>query len=136
MKTPREILFQRHRAAESKLDNVRQTGVAVVHDRRAPRNQSATVTDHGYNFGELLLSLRWHFTAMSALWLLAVLLNYEPASPTPFNVAAVNPPSPQTILASLKENRRLLLQLIGTAANEPAALPPRRSEIQFPTMTA
>ena len=34
MKTPREILFHRHRSVEPKLDAIRQEAVAAVTDRR------------------------------------------------------------------------------------------------------
>ena len=41
MKTPREILLQRHRPADARLDAIRETAMAAVVDRR----ESAT-TQH------------------------------------------------------------------------------------------
>jgi hypothetical protein len=69
---------------------------------------------------------------MSAIWLLALLLNVDHSTGPAATVATVNIPAPQKILASLQENRRLLLQLIEPSASAPA-IPPRRSELQFAT---
>lgn len=115
MKTPREILFQRHQAAESKLDAIRETAVASVCDRRAAGQPA--VTGGRYNLRELLSSLRWHLAGMSAAWLVIVLLNLNAGHST--SLASAMPrekiPPAQIILASLRENRRELLELIQPA---------------------
>ena len=69
MKTPREILFKRHQAAEPKLDAIRETAVASTYDRRI---HSPAVTDCRYSLREFLFSLRWHLAGMGAVWLVIV----------------------------------------------------------------
>jgi hypothetical protein len=112
MKTPREILFKRHQAAESKLDAIRETAVASVCDRRIAN--SPAITDRGYNWREFFFALRWHLAGMGAAWLVIVLLNLNVGHSV--SLASAMPrekiPSPQIILASLRENRRELLEMI------------------------
>jgi len=112
MKTPREILLERHRVAESKLDVIRHSAVAAVCDRRSA--DSPAVTDRRYNWRELLFSLRWHFAALSAAWFVIACLSLT-AGHSPGSEAKVPTqriPSAQIIMASLRENRRQLLELI------------------------
>lgn len=137
MKTPREILLARHRAAESKLDAIRETVVASVQERRI---HSPAVTRRRYSLRDFLFSLRWHLAGMSAAWLVIVLLNLNISQPA--SLASVMPaakiPPPQIILASLRENRRELLEMIQPA--ESRAAPPvklfPRSERPRETLTA
>src|SRR6266702_2929311 len=73
MKTPREVLFERHQSAEPKLDAIRQAAVAALGQRRAevrvresvsepcaPRRTSALRPADRPGVRELLLSFRWH----------------------------------------------------------------------------
>ena len=119
MKTPREILFKRHQAAEPKLDAIRETAVASVYDRRI---NSPAAIDRRYNLREFLFSLRWHLAGMSAAWLVIVLVNLNIGHST--SLASVMPaakiPPPQIILASLRENRRELLEMIQPAESREA----------------
>ena len=115
MKTPREILFQKHQAAEPKLDEIRETVVASL-SKRSPEDHPA-VAARRYSLREFLISLRWHLAGMGAAWLVIVLLNLNIGhSP---NLASTLPaakiPPPQIILASLRENRRELLEMIQPA---------------------
>ena len=114
MKTPREILFKRHQAAEPKLDAIRET---VVRDgvTAVPKSRAAdTATLPAARWLEFFLSLRWHLVGMGAAWLVIVLLNLNIGHAT--NLASAIPrakiPPPQIILASLRENRRELLEMI------------------------
>jgi hypothetical protein len=115
MKTPREILFERHQAAAPKLDAIRQTAVASVCDRRIAN--SPAVTGLGGNLREFLFSLRWHLAGLGTAWLVIVLLNLSVGHSA--SLAAAIPrgkiPSPRIILASLREHRRELLELIQPA---------------------
>ena len=141
MKTPREILFQRHQAAEPKLDAIRKKVVASVCDR--PTANSPAVAGRRYNLRELFLSLRWHLAGMSATWLVIALLSLNVGPAT--NLASAIPrgkiPPPQIILASLRENRRELLEMVQPAESRkarPAKLFPLqpRSERSYETLTA
>lgn len=111
MKTPREILFQRHHSAEPKLDEIRKTAVVTICDRRV---HSPVAIDRCYNWHDFIFSLRWHLAGMGAVWLVIILLNLNVGHST--SLASLVPggkiPPPQIILASLRENRRELLKMV------------------------
>jgi hypothetical protein len=141
MKTPRDILFQRHQATESKLDAIRETVVASVSDRRIVN--SPAVTGHSYSWREFCFSLRWHLAGMSAAWLMIVLLNLNVGHST--SLASAIPkakiPSAQIILAALRENHRELMQLIQSSDSHEAGpqklmAPQPRSQRRYENLTA
>lgn len=106
MKTPREILFEQHSAAQSKLDAVRRNALATA---LQPEPESAP-----FSLRHFLWSMRWHFAGMSAIWLVIALLNLDSGHGSRM-VAVVPPakiPPPEVILASLRENHRQLSQMI------------------------
>jgi len=104
MKTPREILLQRHRDAQSKLDAIRRAAIAEAHTEPA----RTTVT-----WRDILRSLRWHLAGMSAVWLLFLILRADtgPASQLAAANAPAKIPSPQVMLASMREHRRVLAEM-------------------------
>jgi hypothetical protein len=120
MKAPREILFQRHQAAEPKLDAIRETVVASVDDRRAANPPAISGPDSHWR--EFWFSLRWPLAGMSAVWLMIVLLNLNVGHSV--SLASAVPvgkiPSAQIILASLRENRRELLEMIQSSESREA----------------
>lgn len=115
MKTPRELLLQRHHSAVPRLDAIRRNAIAELTpatDRNSERRSAA-----GF-LAEFLLPLRWHVAAMSTLWLLAILLNTDgtPAG-SPTHEGA---PSSHQLRVALFENRRQLAELINAPpADEP-----------------
>ncbi len=140
MKTPRDLLFGRHRPAESRLDAVRETALARL---AAAPDRNASRLELSFSLRECLLSLRWHFTALGAAWLAIVFLNVDMArSPGQGEVIArEKTPSAQIILTALRENRRQLLEMIGLPeardAAPPKTFPPRpRSEQRNETLAA
>ena len=141
MKTPREILFQRHEAAGAKLDAIRQSTVAALNDARVA--ESPAVLDRRYNWREFLFSFRWHFAAMSAVWLVIAFLGLT-AGHSPALASSVSDqkiPSAQIIMAALRENRRQLLELIQPSDSRDAGpqrllLPEPRSQRRYAILTA
>ena len=139
MKTPREILLQRHQSATPRLDAIRGD---VVSDLMRPSERDTT-PPLGIRFlGEFLLPLRWHLAGMSALWLLATLLSVDRAS-TPPQTANASPPSSQVVATALFENRRQLAEMINSPVDDAAIsipvpqpfIPRRRSAIQPTSVT-
>jgi len=112
MKTPREILFERHRAAEPKLDAVRKEVLAEKF--RRPEHREAGAMTLAEIVRGFIREYRRHLTAMAAIWFLVALLDLSTGRSA--NLAAAVPkakiPSPQIILMSLRENRRELLEMI------------------------
>ena len=138
MKTPRDFLFQRHRAVEPKLNVIREKVVASLSN--PDRVTSPDVTDDRYRLREFFISLRWHLAGMGAAWLVIVLLHLSSGRPTSLASAlpAAKIPPPQIILASLRENRRELLEMIQPAeAHEarPVKLFPSQPRSQRPDET-
>ena len=122
MKTPREILLRQHQATTPKLDAIRAGVVAEL--ARPPARKP-------FPGGELARSLRWHFAALSAAWVVVLILNIDP-SPSPVAMIPRDKiPSPEQLWASLQENRRLLLEYSDPPVAEAVEAPARRSEIPW-----
>jgi hypothetical protein len=131
MKTPRELLLDRHRSANARLDAIRQrvvSGDIVRHESKAA-------------FGSLIEMCREVFrmpriawAGLAAAWLIVIALNIASSdiSAAP-GAQAGNAPrrSPETLQA-LREQRRLFAELVGSgAANDaesPRFVPRPRSE--------
>ena len=101
MKTPREILLNRHRHAQPKLDAIRH---AVLAGQTQPADTSASLR-------EILRSLRWHLIGMSAIWLLVLILHTDSGHVPTLASATPKPPPPQVMLASMREHRRMLSEM-------------------------
>jgi len=128
MKTLREILFERHRAAEPKLDVVRQSALASLASGKIDARDRPT-------WISALLSLRWHLAGLSAAWLLVAILNSDGFS-TSTAMANASDSTPRQLLLALRANRRQLSELIEPPAAEPIAVPRPRTEAQQPTQMA
>lgn len=125
MKTPREILLKRHGEMEHRLDGVRRAALNTI--TKKPESS-------GLSLCEWLRSFRWHAVGLGAAWLIIVLLHVD-SRRAPGAMAAIPTakiPPPQVIMATLRENRRQLSEMIGAdtpAAKAPELFPPRpRSE--------
>jgi hypothetical protein len=120
MKTPREILLERHHAAAPKLDAIR-AGVVAGLARPAARE---TVS-----WRDFVRSLRWHFVALSAAWVVVAILNTDHSPGAMAKIPRDRIPTAQQLWASLRESRRLLQEYSDTPVVEPVAVPGRRSEM-------
>jgi len=127
MKTPRELLLERHRAAEAKLDAVRESVVATVRSPSAPEKPAARFT-----LRDLVLSCRWHLGALGAAWLVVLFLNVDRSSTPSMSVAQEKTPAPRQLLVSLHFYRQQLIELLEPPPVQPAAPPPPRSQLYRP----
>jgi hypothetical protein len=132
MKTPREILLARHRAAEPKLNQAR-TGVLA----RLPRRRESSVPA---SIIEWLRMPRVAWGALGAAWVVIIALNLAaretvsgPAAPVRTVLGAEN-------RQALREQKRLLAELVGSRPEAKAArsgfVPRPRSEIKMPVALA
>ena len=126
MKTPREILFGQHQAAERKLDAIRKKVVAgLAPDAPVQREPDAAGECRGGHprsnpaGANCLWSLRWHLAGLSAAWLVVMTLTIDPTPAPTRGVARQDAPSQRQLLAALRENQRQLRELIGAPAAEP-----------------
>ena len=139
MKTPRELLLQRHPSATTRLDAIRRE---VVAELMTPPRREAQPPITARFLRDFLLPLRWHLAGMSAVWLLAALLSMEGDSSSALTIAQNNSPPPQ-VFAALFENRRQLADMINSPTDDairPTEVPqpfvPRRRSALQPSFVA
>jgi len=138
MKTPIEILFERHRGATPKLDNIRRTVIAGL--AQAQPQHAAGVSPQPdkspggpASFLDFVLSIRWHLAGIGAAWTLVALLNLDHSGAPVPDVAKASKPLPGELLTAWRENRRQVLELMELPVVEqtpPAGTPQRRGELQ------
>lgn len=80
MKTPRELLLERHRAAEPRLDAIRRAVVAKEFNNNGTKEQSGDLVALfrgclNTPWRELILPNRRIWTGLAALWLLIFIFN-------------------------------------------------------------
>jgi hypothetical protein len=130
MKTPRELLFERHRTAGPKLDSIRESVLATARGLQ-PEKPVAMPTLHE-RFRDLILSCRWHLAAMSAAWLGVLVLNVDRSPGPAGRLARENAAPPRQLMVSLQAYQRQLIELLERPVAEPMAAPPRRSQLRPP----
>ena len=127
MKTPRDILFERHRGVVPKLDAIRHNAVAQA-SRLSP-SEELEESKTGWKpvlrllWCELIFPSRRVWAGLAAVWILIIAANVSLYSHSPAAVARSSP-TPELILA-WRQQQWLLSDLLGP--NEPrAAAPPKR----------
>lgn len=126
MKTPRQILLERHRNAEARLDAIRQDVLAAL--RKAPAREPRPLAS--LTLRDAVLSLRWHLVGLGAAWLVVLLLNIAPSPSLPAATQRQNPPSSRQIVTALLENRRQVMEMIETPVVETPTGSRNRSELR------
>jgi hypothetical protein len=151
MKTPREILLERHQTAAPKLDAIRHEVVntelrSVGQASRLSPFEKSKESETGVTpvlrllWRELIWPCRRTWAGLAATWILIFVFNFSTRDKTELMAEKVPPPSPEMIL-TFRQQERMLAELIGP--NEPQAvepskpfLPQPRSERQFEMLTA
>jgi hypothetical protein len=116
MKTPRELILERHQAVESKLDQVRvralQTALASApHTSRS----KASASWLGALWCEVVLPARWAWGGMAAAWMIILGLQATSGLEDSSRAQRAERTSPD-VLALLQEQRLLKRELLdGTA---------------------
>jgi hypothetical protein len=129
MKTSREILFEHHRPAESKLDAVRKAALST--SGLLSENASASTAQsrpEPFSWRELVSTFRWHLAGMSAAWFAILLLNANRSPMVSATIATQKSIPHQIMVAAVRENRRQLLEMIAPAES-PDATPPKAGPI-------
>jgi hypothetical protein len=146
MKTPREILFNRHASTNEKLDAIREEAVraaADVNRTGAPGRELnlATAFLRALMFSrDLLWPAPKAWAGLAAVWILILAMQFAARDHSQTVAKNTAPPSPEVILA-LKSQEQLMAELVGTPetrdANRSKNLVPRpRSERQEKQQTA
>jgi len=138
MKTPRDILFERHRCTEAKLDAIRQEALGRITERdeeRHVRTEGRSAVQRGPSapgrWQDFLLSLRWHLAGLGAAWLAVLLLNVDRASEPPSAKVGAHNLSARQFMAAVQENRRQVRELSSpTVVEITPSVPGPRSSLQ------
>ena len=131
MKTPREILFKRHRGVEPKLDAIRQKALAEV--STAAARDSATIQTNRRKspfpgtilrtaWIELISPYRRAWAGMAVLWLAVAAANLAMKGPSSSAPARSVPAA--NVLQALEEQRRLMAELLPSSDTAPTAKRP------------
>lgn len=126
MKAPREILLARHQAVEPRLDEIRRAFVVGVSPHHAPETAIPLALTL---WRELIWPCRRTWAGLAAAWLVILGFNHSQADGNPPVSAKFSPPPGEMRLA-LREQRRVLEELIGPGPTASAVEPPRRPNNQ------
>jgi hypothetical protein len=120
MKTPREVILERHQAAEARLMAIRAEDLAAK--ANGQRRPSLSLADAAHKFWlEAIWPWRRVWTGVGAAWVVILGMNLvisDPSQP----VASQSRPSPEA-QAVLQQQEQLLTQLLGTDTPPPPARP-------------
>jgi len=118
MKTPREILFERHKGTEQKLDAIR---ASVVAECVRPESQPTTSIVVAL-WQELFWPYRRIWAGLSMVWVgIIALWLTEPGTPTHESVRV----APQMAAAVIVEQRRELALVLGETEGSQPVPPPQ-----------
>ena len=124
MKTPKELLLQRHESAETKLDAIRR---GVIRECVNGESNGARATGA---LTEFMRRLLWPSPAawagVVATWVMIAFLNVSNGGSDSrlADMAKAAPRSPETLQA-LREQKRLFVELVNTPWDVLEAEPPR-----------
>ncbi len=122
MKTPREILFERHRDVELKLDTMRRKVIGELTESpglvAVPSKPHGSIGILGKVWLELIWPARRAWVGMAAVWLAILLANVELKAGSP-RAHTARSMSVNQLAQAIKEQRRLLAELLPTAKPEP-----------------
>lgn len=120
MKTPRELLLARHRAAEPKLDAIRKRAVATLDPRPSAFDSWLAVC-----WQELFWPCRRAWAGLAAVWAVILALNFSAAEHMAQPTVAAVTQLPGS-LESWKQRQEQLLAELSGQQSEPAE-PPKPS---------
>jgi hypothetical protein len=133
MKSPRDILFNRHESAAPKLDAIRQSTVAAVCDRRLGMNDARERRSATTIIQTIWLELVWPsrriWTGLAAVWVLIFIFNFSQRDPAEM-MAWKSPPSSPEMILTFPQQERLMAELIGP--NETQAVAPSKPFLPQP----
>ncbi len=123
MKTPREILLNRHRDAGPKLDSVREKALAAIGpaaEKTASAGPAAPwpLCIAWVLWRELIFPSRRLWAGLAAAWVVLLLLNLPGGDKPPRMLAETLPPD-REIQALLREQREMFVQLVGFVGPSP-----------------
>ena len=117
MKTPRELILERHRTAEAQLEKIRPEDLAAyaLGSLAQPVSERCATSWLAWGVGEFwresLRPWRRAWLGMGALWLVILAVNMAGKNPHRNFLAAAPSPSPE-VRTALREQKELMVQLL------------------------
>jgi hypothetical protein len=143
MKTPREILLTRHRAAEPKLDAIRRVVVSELNNQ-ATKERSGLFNLVAWLLGcsnnlwrELVWPCRHVWAGLTAVWVVILVVNFSMRDHSQSFAEKSAPPTAEMVL-TWQQQQQLLAELLGPDEPRAAApagrntLPPGRPKPSLP----
>ena len=139
MRQPREILLERHRATERKLNDARGRALAIVAARPALNSSHHKFSVFRSVFYEFVRPLRWQLAGMLCAWAVVFILNRDSSSSGAVQVTGNEADQTRMLVSTLRENRRQIAEFLDTVQTEPSLpappfVPKRRGEISSPNV--
>lgn len=143
MKTPRDILLEKHAKAEGRLHEMRrdlaaELGRIAAESKLEEEPWASFATSFLMGWRQLLWSLRGQLAGLGAAWLLILILGLSPGEEGPTlangsrprhgvqSAGVLTSTSPQQLLLAAREHRRQLAELL--APSEERKTPETRPE--------
>jgi hypothetical protein len=128
MKTPREILLSRHRGAGPALDAVRKDALKAITSRRTekPAVKQGAASTLWAICRELFVPARRIWSGLAACWALIFVLHFA-AHETPTVVAKTSAQPTPEMMAALRPQQQLFVELLSGETKQNDADEPRRS---------
>ena len=128
MKTPREVLLNRHKEADAKLDALRAKVLAEefpqVHAKSGHRSPALPLRIGLKIWLEIIQPYRRAWAGMAVLWLVIWSVNIHLSGDRQV-ISGQHSASSPDIFQAMEEQRQLLVELIPAGESQPAE-PPRR----------
>ena len=145
MKTPRELLLARHKAAEPKLDGIRRSALkeafglrreaerhaAFALESQVPKAVSSLrfATAIQILWRELIWPCRRTWAGLAVAWIAIAVFNLShPGNQQTIMAKSSTPPADMRLV--MQEQRRVLAEIIGPGFSQSPAEPPRRPSNQ------
>lgn len=122
MKTPREILLNRHRPAETKLDAVRKSALDAAFPSAARNVETRAPFPRRLVWvlwRELIFPCRRVWAGLAAAWVVLLVLNLPHDGRNSQVLAQITPPN-REVQALLREQREMLTQFVEPSVPSPA----------------
>ena len=123
MKTPREILFDRHQSADVKLDQVRHEVVSKLVSHIVPQKSSLPLRVLLKLWHELIWPCRRTWATLAAVWLLMLVTNVSLRDPGQTTLANSSPS--RGVMMALQQQEQLLAELSEPHKSRVATSPPK-----------
>ncbi len=130
MKTPRDILFERHQAAEPALDAIRQQTLASLTQKRSASALQSTprwravLSTLNLQLSTFLWPSPYAWAGAAAAWMLVLALNLSASRGSDALVVALSPSPPAAVVKMASTERRLLMNSLLDLSLSETATPP------------